>query len=152
MSVRRPAMLAILLALSLASAATAQRDSSVTARADTGADRLTCPSTARLASGVRVPVREVIDTVITLAITDRSWTRRDVDVGVALGASGATGAASAPWRACAGAAAHLGTVTAHLHNVNGTIRLHADPGALGALRQSPPDSSRRPPPAVPPRR
>lgn len=86
-----------------------------------------------------------VDTVITLAIADRTWTRDSLHAGVALGASSMAGARGAPWRACAGATTHLGRVTARLHHVYGTIRLLVSPGALESI-------GRATPPAGPPRR
>ncbi|MDB4885999.1 MAG: hypothetical protein JWN79_1437 [Gemmatimonadetes bacterium] len=144
----------------LATDARAQRDP-VTTRADSGGHRLACaesgttlrawgPGTA--GAGPAASPRASLDTTIVLAIADRSWTRSDVDAGVALGVSGTAGAHASPWRACAGVSAHLGTVTARLHQVHGTIRLHADPGALRSIARAPGDSLRTTPPAVPPRR
>jgi hypothetical protein len=144
----------------VATGAAAQRDSVPASGADSSDHRLSCAQsgTTLRAWGPGLPAigtassRTGLDTTIVLAIADRSWTRTDVDAGVALGVSGTAGAHASPWRACAGASAHLGTVTARLHQVHGTIRLHADPGALASRVGAPGDSSSRTPPVVPPRR
>jgi hypothetical protein len=75
----------------------------------------------------------MLDTVITLNISDRTWQRDSLSAGVSLGVAGTAGARRAPWHACAGAAVTLGRVTATLHNVHGQIRLKADPTALDAI-------------------
>lgn len=92
--------------------------------------------------------RATLDTVITLDITDRSWTRDSVAAGVALGSGGTVGVRRAPWHACVGASVLLGRVTASLHNIHGQIRFRADPGALRSIGLSS-DST---PPTAPPRR
>jgi hypothetical protein len=102
----------------------------------------TSPTTARARAGA------ALDTVITLAIADRTWTRDSVDAGVSLGLGGTAGARRAPWHACAGVSAHLGTVTAHLHEVRGRIHFRADPSALDSIGRA----SGSTPPAAPPRR
>jgi hypothetical protein len=143
--------------------AAAQRpDSARTTRADSGSSALTCaPSGTMLRLwaggadsarvGARAPNNRVggaIDTVITLDITDRTWTRDSFSAGVALGAAGTSGARRAPWDACAGASVMFGRVTAVLHNVHGQIRFKADPSAFRSIG----DTTGSPPPARPPRR
>ena len=162
MSARHSIALAVVAATCVATAAHAQRDSATTpAAADSSDHRLACAASGTTlrawgpgaaATGVASSPRATLDTTIVLAITDRTWTRSDVDAGVALGVAGTAGAHASRWRACAGASAHLGTVTARLRQVHGTIRLHADPGALGSRSRTPGDTSSRTPPAVPPRR
>jgi hypothetical protein len=138
-------------------AAGAPRDSSPAARGDSAASAFRCApgltgsagrDSAEPAGGPpRVAMRAAIDTVITLAIADRSWTRDDVHAGVALGASGPAGG-RAPWRACAGATVQLGRVTARLRQVHGTVHLRIDPAALDSVGRA----SVGPSPAGPPRR
>ena len=158
MSLRRAALVGIAMVAPMV--ASAQRDTSIVARDTSGAGALACPASGTmlrawasggrdsaaapapfLTLGARAPTAPR-DTTIRLAIADRSWTRNDVDAGVALGAGGtvagrnAFAATGAPWHACAGASVHLGTVTASLHQVNGTIHLRADPGALDSIGRS----------------
>jgi len=142
-----------LLLMAMPSLASAQRDTATVARDSSAAHALSCPASgttlrawtnggdsatapttgaARRALASSVP----LDTTFRLAIADRTWSRDNVDAGVALGAGGTAGARNAPWHACAGASAHLGTVTATLHQVNGTIHLRADPGALDSIGRS----------------
>jgi hypothetical protein len=106
---------------------------------------LTCPrggvQASAWVSGVRVgtgaaattPARGVLDTVITLNITDRTWQRDSLSAGVSLGAAGQAGSQRGRWHACAGATTTLGRITATLHNVHGQIHLRADAGALDAI-------------------
>jgi hypothetical protein len=91
--------------------------------------------------------REVVDTTIVLAITDRRWQRNDVDAGVALGGAG-TVRSLGEWTTCAGASVHLGGVAVQLHNVSGNIHFRADPSALDSIGRT----RSTPPPAGPPRR
>jgi len=97
-------------------------------------------------SSARATSLTAIDTVITLNIGDHTWQRDSASVGVAIGASGAAGARSAPWRACIGVSAFLGQVTASLHNVHGRIHFKVDPAALDSIGHT--STS----PAAPPRR
>jgi hypothetical protein len=147
--------------------ASAQRpDSTARAATDTARGSLACaPSgtTARVWVGGadttrRAPTgnrptdatRSAIDTVITLDITDRTWTRDSVTAGVAIGAAGTAGARRSPWLACVGASVGLERVTATLRNVHGQIHFRADPSVLeriGLMSGSTPT-----PPAGPPRR
>ncbi|MFL5608159.1 MAG: hypothetical protein ACJ8AD_17030 [Gemmatimonadaceae bacterium] len=151
------------LGICCAGVAAAQRpDSARTMRADSASTALTCAppgTTLRLWTGgtdsararLGVPdnrARGAIDTVITLDITDRTWTRDNFSAGVAIGAAGTSGRRNAPWNACAGAGITFGRVTAVLHNVHGQIRFKADPSALRSLG----DTTGSPPPARPPRR
>jgi hypothetical protein len=143
--------------------AAAQRpDSTRASGADSATSALVCTrsgTTLRLWAGgadsghaaIAAPdnrVRGAIDTVITLNITDRTWTRDNFSAGVAIGAAGNSGARRAPWNACAGAGITFGRVTAVLHNVHGQIRFKADPSALRTIG----DTSGSLPPASPPRR
>jgi hypothetical protein len=140
-----------------------QPDSGRTARGDSASASLTCAPSGttlrlwtggadsargRLAAPPGGTAQRVIDTLITLDITDRTWTRDNFSAGVAIGAAGTSGAQRAPWNACAGAGITFGRVTAVLHNVHGQIRFKADPGPLQSIG----DSSGSPPPARPPRR
>jgi hypothetical protein len=133
------------LGLCCAGVAAAQRaDSARVSGADSASSALTCArsgTTLRLWAGA-------IDTVITLDITDRTWTRDNFSAGVAIGAAGNSGVRRAPWNACAGAGITFGRVTAVLHNVHGQIRFKADPSALRSIG----DTTGSPPPASPPRR
>lgn len=154
-----PLVVALMLGGALRSEAQA-RDTART-RGDSGVSALSCPrdgGRARawlggidlpsdsLMAGPRPPAG-VVDTIITLDITDRRWQRDHLSAGVSLGAAGAAGARGAPWHACAGATATLGRVTATLHNVRGRIHLRADAGALRAIGRkaviTPPVSPRR---------
>jgi hypothetical protein len=164
MSIQWRLALAATLGLSCSGVAMAQRpDSARTTRADSARSALTCaPSgtTFRLwaggadsaREGIAAPARSTpqraIDTVITLDITDRAWTRDNFSAGVAIGAAGTSGGQRAPWNACVGAGVTFGRVTAVLHNVHGQIRFKADPSALRSIG----DTSGSPPPASPPRR
>jgi hypothetical protein len=107
-------------------------------------------TTRRAPTGNRPPdtARSAIDTVITLDITDRTWTRDSVTAGVAIGAAGAAGARRAPWLACVGASVGLARVTATLRNVHGQIHFRADPSVLERIGSM----SGSTPPAGPPRR
>jgi hypothetical protein len=150
------------LGLCCAGVAAAQRpDSARALGADSATSALICArsgTTLRLWAGGRDSARAGsaapgnraggIDTVITLNITDRTWTRDNFSAGVAIGAAGTSGARRAPWNACAGAGITFGRVTAVLHNVHGQIRFKADPSALRTIG----DTSGSPPPASPPRR
>jgi hypothetical protein len=157
----RPLCLAALLLTATAMPAAAQQPrTGLAARGDSGS-ALACPregTTARLAdraagdsdaAGARSAgaPRGIIDTVVTLDITDRTWQRDSLSAGVSLGMAGTAGARRAPWHACAGATATLGRITATLHNVHGRIHLRADPTALEAIGRA----AGTPPPA-PPRR
>ncbi len=148
--------------------ASAQRADSTAARGDSSSRSLACAAygtTLRFWAGgpdsATSPVspasaaersasrrRAILDTVITLDITDRSWTRDSVTAGVAIGASGTAGARRSSWHACAGASVLLGRVTATLRNVHGLIRFRADPSALQSIGLSSGNTS----PAGPPRR
>ena len=77
----------------------------------------------------------MLDTIITLNITDRTWQRDSLSAGVSLGAAGQAGAQHGRWHACAGATATLGRITATLRNVHGQIHLRADPGALDGFQR-----------------
>jgi hypothetical protein len=173
MNARRSFLLVSALAMGAATSVAAQSPGTMAAarRADsTAASRradttssLACPrsgasvqlwtgaagdSVSRSAGMPRVgSARGILDTVITLNITDRTWQRDSLSAGVSLGAAGIAGRRRAPWHACAGATVTLGRVTATLHNVHGQIRLRADPAALDAIG----GSSGSTPPA-PPRR
>ena len=142
-----------------AAGANAIRDS-VSTRADTGrASALTCPRGgvqarawvygARIAAGATTtsPASGVLDTTITLNITDRTWQRDSLSAGVSLGAAGQAGSQRGRWHACAGATATLGRITATLHNVHGQIHLRADAGALDAIGRTTGST-----PPAPPRR
>ena len=145
-------------ALSAPAAGAQVRDT--TTRVDSGAaGGLACPrggvqAGARV-SGVRIGTGSVstprtvgvLDTIITLNITDRTWQRDSLSAGVSLGAAGQAGAQHGRWHACAGATATLGRITATLRNVQGQIHLKADPGALDAIGR--PTAST---PPAPPRR
>ena len=161
---RARAILVPLAALTLASAprAGAQvRDSASAApRADSGSGALSCPrsggqvrawlgdvtSPDTTAGGSR-GAGGVLDTIVTLNITDRSWQRDALSAGVSLGVAGRVGARRSPWHACAGATATLGRITASLHGIHGQIHLRADPGALAAIGRTPGST-----PPAPPRR
>jgi hypothetical protein len=136
-----------------------RRDTSA-ARADTGSvGSLACPRGGVLAnawvSGVRIGAGTVttprtggvLDTVITLNITDRTWQRDSLSAGVSLGAAGQAGSQRGRWHACAGATATLGRITATLHNVHGQIHLRADAAALDAIGRTTGST-----PPAPPRR
>ena len=153
-------MLAMVAILTLSARAAGAQVRDTTTRADSaGVGRLACPrggvQSGAWVSGVRVGTGTasaprtsgVLDTVITLNITDRTWQRDSLSAGVSLGAAGQAGAQRGRWHACAGATVTLGHITATLHDVHGQIHLRADAGALDAIGRT---TSTTPP--APPRR
>jgi hypothetical protein len=148
----RTMMLLLLLAVAAPAAGAQSRDTST-------AGSLACPrggvparawvSGVRIGTGAASTPRTsgVLDTVITLNITDRTWQRDSLSAGVSLGAAGQSGAQHGRWHACAGATATFGRITATLHNVHGQIHLRADAGALDAIGRTTGST-----PPAPPRR
>lgn len=149
-------------ALCVASAIHAQQSAADSARRDSSASTLSCStsyaqsSKAEPSTPVAAGPRSVApsDTTFRISIADRDWQRTDYSAGAALGASGVVNG-SGTWTACAGASVHLGTVTIHLHDVYGLIRIHTDASALQAIGSGSNDSLAHrggPPPSIPPRR
>jgi hypothetical protein len=158
MSARTRVLLAMMVAA--APAAGAQARDSTALRADSSsASRLTCARSGveagawvggvRIGTGAAGAARTsgVLDTVITLNITDRTWQRDSLSAGVALGAAGQAGSQRGRWHTCAGATVTLGRITATLHDVHGQIHLRADAGALDAIGRTTGST-----PPAPPRR
>jgi hypothetical protein len=150
----RPCVLSLIVMLAVAAPPVGAQ-----ARDTTTVGSLACPrggvqarawvSGVRIGTGTGVTPRTsgVLDTVITLDITDRTWQRDSLSAGVSLGAAGQAGAQRGRWHACAGATATFGHIAATLHNVHGQIHLRADAGALDAIGRTtgstPPAPQRR---------
>ena len=80
---------------------------------------------ARLADG-----RIMIDTTLRFDVTERRWSKPSLDAMVAAGASGR---ASAPWRACVGLTLAMQQPTIVLRGVHGQMRLKVDLTALSRI-------------------
>jgi hypothetical protein len=154
-------MLAALTLLGVPRARAQVRDTASAARRDSTMGSLSCPRgggqtrawlevtgipTDSTTPGSR-PAGKILDTIVTLNISDRGWQRDTLSVGVSLGVAGQASAQRWPWHACAGAAATFGRIAVRMHEIHGQIHLRADPAKLAAIGRT---SGSTPP--APPRR